>query len=210
MAFEPETEMLRRCLEGDADAWEDLFSRHYAAVGRFICGLGGLSPQDIEEVCQETFLSVIRSLGSFGGQSRLQTWIFRIAANKARDFRERALAAKRGGGQLTFSLDASDEEGRRLFEPVSEAPGPDARLLRAEQAQLIRRALDELGEPCREIIELRYFGDLSYDEISGALGMNIKTVSSRLSKCLDHLETVARRLFSEGERRKVPSNSPGT
>ena len=64
--------------------------------------------------------------------------------------------------------------------------------MNAEQVALVHQALDQLGEPCREIIELRYFGDLSYDEISRSLNLNPKTVSSRLSKCLDRLEAIAR------------------
>ena len=58
------------------------------------------------------------------------------------------------------------------------------------------RALERLGEPCREIIELRYFGDLSYEELARALELNPKTVSSRLSNCLDKLEGLARALLA--------------
>jgi len=58
----------------------------------------------VEEVCQEVFLSVIKHLGSFHGQSQFQTWLFRIATNKARDYRERQQAAKRGGGHTPASL----------------------------------------------------------------------------------------------------------
>jgi RNA polymerase sigma factor (sigma-70 family) len=69
-------------------------------------------------------------------------------------------------------------------------------LLRNEQAALLHRALAQLGEPCREIIELRYFGDLSYEELSVELELNPKTVSSRLSKCLDRLGGIAKKAFS--------------
>jgi RNA polymerase sigma factor (sigma-70 family) len=69
-------------------------------------------------------------------------------------------------------------------------------MLKEEQMEMVREALDMLGDPCREIIELRYFGDLSYEELSGALALHPKTVSSRLSKCLDRLESVARRIFA--------------
>ena len=62
--------------------------------------------EDAEEICQEVFLSVIRNLDSFHGESQFQTWLFRIAANKARDYRERRNAAKRGGGQNPISLQA--------------------------------------------------------------------------------------------------------
>lgn len=210
MAFETEIELLRKCRQGDPDAWDEVFKRHYTATARFISTLGDFSVEDLEEICQETFLSVIRNLKSFAGNSQLQTWIFRIAANKSRDFREKQTAAKRGGGRAPLSLQAEDAEGNRVLDPVSPLPGPDTELLRAEQMQMVRDALNELGEPCREIIELRYFGDLSYDEISTALDMNMKTVSSRLSKCLDQLEAIARRIFSEGAERGFPSKLPRT
>ena len=64
--------------------------------------------------------------------------------------------------------------------------------MNAEQMAGVRSALDRVDEPCREIIELRYFGDLSYEELSTTLNLNPKTVSSRLSKCLDRLEEIIR------------------
>jgi RNA polymerase sigma-70 factor (ECF subfamily) len=203
----PETELLARCRRGEADAWDELFDRHYAAAGRFLFQLShDFTPEDVEEICQETFLSVIRNLASFHGQSRFQTWLFRIATNKARDFRERQLAAKRGGGQVPFSLQAEDPQSGLTLDPPSAAPAPDAALLGAEQMALVRAALDQLGEPCREIVELRYFGDLSYEELSAELRLNPKTVSSRLSKCLDRLEEIVRRIFSGEKSPAFPSN----
>jgi RNA polymerase sigma factor (sigma-70 family) len=71
---------------------------------------------------------------------------------------------------------------------------------------LVRAAVDQLGEPCREIIELRYFGDLSYEELSRALKLNPKTVSSRLSKCLDRLEAIAHQTFLREQSPFLPSN----
>src|SRR6266478_454285 len=202
-----EAELLARCRRGEAAAWDELFDRYYAAAGRFIFQLGhDLTREDAEEICQETFLSVIKNLDSFHGESQFQTWLFRIAANKARDYRERLRAAKRGGGQITVSLQAEDPEHGLMLEPPSAAPGPDASLMSAEWAALVHQALDQLGDPCREIIQLRYFGDLSYDEISRTLGLNAKTVSSRLSKCLDRLEEIAQKVFSREKSGAFPSN----
>jgi RNA polymerase sigma-70 factor (ECF subfamily) len=203
----PEAELLTRCRGGDADAWDELFDRHYAAAGRFIFQLASdFTREDAEEICQEVFLSVIKNLQSFHGESQFQTWLFRIAANKARDYRERLHAAKRGGGQSPTSLDAEDPETGLTLDPPSPAPAPDADLLNLENAELVRAALDQLDEPCREIIELRYFGDLSYEELSRELKLNPKTVSSRLSKCLDRLEGIARRVFSREKAGVSPSN----
>lgn len=205
--MQAEAQLLARCRQGEADAWNELFDRHYAAVGRFVFQLASdFTPEDVEEVCQEVFLSVIRNLNSFHGDSQFQTWLFRIATNKARDFREKRNAAKRGGGQLTLSLQAEDAETGLTLDPPSTAPAPDVDLLNVERAELVREALDQIGEPCREIVELRYFGDLSYDELSNALQLNPKTVSSRLSKCLDKLEGITKNLFSSGKESTIPSN----
>ncbi len=207
MSPEPEAQLLARCRRGDAAAWDELFDRHYAAAGRFVFQLASdFTREDVEEVCQEVFLAVIKNLGSFQGDSQFQTWLFRIAANKARDFREKLHAAKRGGGQSPLSLQAEDSETGLTIDPPSPAPPPDVDLLNVERAELVREALDQVGEPCREIIELRYFGDLSYEELSAELKLNPKTVSSRLSKCLDKLELIVAKSFSGEKSGAFPSN----
>src|ERR1051325_670722 len=203
----PEAALLARCRRGEAEAWDELFDLHYAAAARFVFQLApDFSREDAEEICQEVFLSVIRNLDSFQGDCQFQTWLFRIATNKARDYRDRRQAAKRGGGQSTLSLQAEDPESGLTLDPPSPLPAPDENLVNAEQLALIRQSLDQLGEPWREIIELRYFGDLSYEELSRTLRLNPKTVSSRLSKCLDRLEAIARRNFSREKSGAFPSN----
>ena len=209
MISQEEKSLLNRCRRGDAAAWDELFSLHYDAAARFVFQLGkDFTREDAEEICQEAFLSVIRNLGSFHGQSQFQTWLFRIAANKARDYREKQTAAKRGGGRTPISLQAEDPETGLTLDPPSHSPTPDQALLQAEKADLVHHALERLEAPCREIIELRYFGDLSYEELSVELKLNPKTVSSRLSKCLDRLENLAQGIFS-GEGRPFPRLSNG-
>ena len=205
--MDSEAELLARCRRGEADAWDKLFDAHYAAAGRFIFQLApDFSHEDADEICQEVFLSVIKSLDAFNGESQFQTWLFRIATNKARDFREKRTAAKRGGGQTTISLQAENPETGLPPDPPSRAPGPDEFLMNAEQMGLVRDSLEQLSAPCREIVELRYFGDLSYEELGATLNLNVKTVSSRLSKCLDRLEEIARKIFSRETPDVFPSN----
>lgn len=197
--------LIAKCRNGDHDAWDRLFDKYYPVAARFVFQLSGdFSHEDTEEICQETFLAVVRNLDSFQGRSSFQTWLLRIAANKAMDFREKLRAAKRGGTAVHLSLDRRATEGEQAIDPPSPNPGPDKLLQTAETCQLVRESLDRLGELCREIIELRYFGDLSYAEIAGELRLNPKTVSSRLSKCLDRLTAIAKEIFPAELR--LPSN----
>lgn len=207
MDNDAEADLVARCRKGEPTAWDEVFQQHYAATGRFVFQLGAdFTPEDAEEICQEVFLSVIRNIDSFRCRSRLQTWIFRIAVNKCRDYRQRNQAAKRGGGQITVSLQDEDPDTGLPLDPPSAMPSPDLELLNAEHSLLIHKALAQIGDTCREIIELRYFGDLSYDEIGLSLELNPKTVSSRLSKCLDRLEAILRRSFSGENSAAFPSN----
>ena len=200
-----EGELLARCRRGDSAAWDELFDRHYAATGRFVAQVASdATREDVEEICQETFLTAIRSLAGFKDQCQVQTWLFRIAANKTSDYRERFRAAKRGGGLRPLSLHESDAETGLTLDPPSSAPSPDFSLIQTEEIGLVAKALDQLGEPCREVIQLRYFADLSYEEISSSLQLNPKTVSSRLSKCLDKLEELVKRLLLREEPVPVP------
>ena len=177
-----ESQLLARCLRGDAGAWDELFDAHYAPAGRLIHQVSSdFNAEDVEEICQETFLTVVKNLQSFQGNCQFQTWLFRIASNKAHDYIQKQRAAKRCGGQKTISLQAEDRDGFTIDPPANIA-GPDRALIEIEDAGLITRALEQLGGPCREVIELRYFADLSYEEISAELNLNPKTVSSRLSK----------------------------
>ena len=127
--------------------------------------------------------------------SQFQTWLFRIAANKARDYRQRQLAVKRGGGKETVPLDPVGSETEMPVDPPSPAPGPDLGLITAENIAAVGRAMEALDAESRELIELRYFADLSYEEIARSLGVNSKTISSRLSRCLDKLERILKRMI---------------
>lgn len=200
MSSTVEAELLSRCRAGNAEAWNELFDLHYGPASRFVFQLApDFTREDVEEVCQEVFLTVIKSLHTFQGNSQFQTWLFRVAANKARDYRQRQHAAKRGGGQVTISLHQEENDDRPPLDLPSPAPGPDGVLINAERLSVIGEAMQQLGGPCEEILELRYFGDLSYEEIAASLALNPKTVSSRLSKCLDKLEGVTRTLFARAE-----------
>lgn len=207
---EEEQELIQACLTGDEESWNRLFDRFYAPTARFVWRVSAsFREEDVQEICQETFLVVVKQLDRFEGRSGLGTWICRIALNRSRDFLESRLAQKRGGGALHLPLhggaaDAGESLGSQAVDMKARHP---ARGMEGEErAQLLEEVLQELGDPCREILELRYFGDLSYEEISALLNLNPKTVSSRLSKCLSKLSHLARPKFLEAFGTLFPSD----
>src|SRR6059058_1710855 len=144
-----DADLIARCRAGEADAWDALFDKYYPVAARFVFQLSAdFNHEDTEEICQETFLAVVRNLGSFQGKSSFQTWLLRIAANKAMDFRGKSRAEKRGGSFVHFSLDGPDE--REQIDLPSRGPGPDALLANAETCRLVRQCLDQLDDDCRE------------------------------------------------------------
>src|SRR3954451_23584656 len=141
-ALVSEAQIIAKCRAGNTAAWDSLFDKYYATVARFVFQLSGdFSHEDTEEICQETFLSVVRNLSSFQGRSSFQTWLLRIAANKAMDYREKTRAVKRGGNAVHIPIDAGRTNDRAPIDPASENPGPDALLQIAETSRLVRESL---------------------------------------------------------------------
>jgi RNA polymerase sigma-70 factor (ECF subfamily) len=187
-----ESELIRRCLRGDEEAWSQLFDTYYEPLYCFVFRQSPyLSAEQVEYLCQETLSAVVQNLRTFRGKSGLKTWIFQIALHRYRDWVDQIQAAKRGSGKMNVSLDQEDPEtglSRQVADPRSVDPAEG--LIRSERRAEIVESLEKLGEDCQEIIRLRYFGDLSYEEISEELRLNVKTVSSRLSKCLSKLREI--------------------
>ena len=135
----------------------------YGPLVYFWCRRIGLPAEDASDMLQEVFLSVIRNLDSFHGGSRFQTWLFRIATNKARDYRERRNAAKRGGGLARVSLDG---EALAVETLVDEVLAVDTALAR----------LEAVDERLARLVEWRYFGGMTDVEIAAALGVTDRTL----------------------------------
>lgn len=158
MKAEGEEQLIQRCRRGDEEAWKEVFSTHYEPVYRFVFQQSkDFTPEDVEEICQETFLAAIRNIWSFRSRSGLQTWLFRIAMNRGRDWIAKQRAAKRGGGVRPLPLEVPPPRGLRRREPVDPARLPDEVAAEVDDFTLVRDALDQLGGPCRDPIELHYF-----------------------------------------------------
>jgi len=194
-----EAELLERCQRGDAEAWNQLFDATTRRDVLFF-SWGRISPAKTRRRFARKYFwppsrTWIRSTARVSFNLALP-----IAANKARDYRKNATRQTRRG-HAPVSLQARMPRPARRSTP---ADLPDRMNVSCAPNNLPWcKILEQLGEPCREIVELRYFGDLSYEELSATLNLNRKTVSSRLSKCLDGSKNRAKDFFP-GEKRCFP------
>lgn len=160
-------------LDGDRDAFGWLVQRETASVHRACLRILG-DPHDAEEIAQEAFVTAFRSLGTYRGEAPLRAWLLRIATRLA--FRR---AARR---RPAVDLDALPE--RLLEEPRSD---PASLALTRERHAAIRSAVAALPGTYREVVALRFFGELALGEISEVTGRPLNTVKTHLRRGLERL-----------------------
>jgi RNA polymerase sigma-70 factor (ECF subfamily) len=178
-----ERALIRRCIAGDAAAFEPLVERYRQRVWR----LAYQVLHDREEawdVAQEAFVRAFHSLASFRGQSAFYTWLFRITVNVATDrHRQRGAQARAFGPERV----SEEEWARTTPDPGG---GPELQAARTEQRERIRSALDALPPKARTIIMLSDVEGLSYREIAEVLNCPIGTVMSRLHNARKRLKSI--------------------
>src|SRR5207237_9611882 len=149
-----DSDLIARCRAGEAAGWDALFDKYYPVAARFVFQLSAdFNHEDTEEICQETFLAVVRNLASFRGKSSFQTWLLRVAANKALDFRGKSRTGKRGGSMVHFSLDGAHEQGK--IDPRSQCHGPDTVLVNTGTSLINRQSHDLIVVTGRTWIVMR-------------------------------------------------------
>ena len=170
---------------GDSTAFEMLVDRYSSDIYALLYRLTD-DPNDASDLAQDTFLRALRSVKGFRGDASLKTWLFRIAINESRN---RFRWWKRRRRDVTVSLDVtigdSDQTLHDTLADHSESP-EDSALAREREVKL-GEALGQLKEVYREAVVLCDIEGLSYEETATALGLNIGTVKSRISRGRDEL-----------------------
>lgn len=161
-----EAALVHRAQQGDVAAFTDLYQRH----SRWVFGVAlrlVYNPGEAEEVTQDTFVQVWKSLPRFRGESQLRTWIHRICVNRC--YRSNTKRAAHRSEELPDELVSTDPD-----------PGTVA-VLRGEMADL-QRALAALPQGLRAALVLREFGGLAYEEVADALGITLTAARSRIHR----------------------------
>ena len=175
-----ERELVRKIKAGDPRAFETLVSDYESKIYALALRFTG-SPQDALDICQEVFLRIFRFVGNFNEDSKLSTWIYRIATNVCKD------TLSRRARNQDVPLDR--EEDGEVFDLglADNRYSPESALINAEIQDSIVSAILALPELYREIIILRDINGLSYDEIAAALELEVGTVKSRIARARERL-----------------------
>ena len=173
--------LIRRLQQRDEKAFEEIVRMYQHKVYNLVYRMIG-SQQEAEDIAQEVFVTVFKSVDSFRGEAKFSTWLYRIAANHCKN---RMKYLGRRSYKSTGELNEAAEREAVDAQPSSIRPhvdGPDAVLEGLEMERTVQEGIKALEEEHRVLVILRDVEDLSYEEISSITGLELGTVKSRLHR----------------------------
>jgi RNA polymerase sigma-70 factor (ECF subfamily) len=182
--------LIERCLRGDQDAWETIVRQHWRKVFNVAYKFVGRH-EEAEDLTQDIFLKIFRSLGTFDRRANFQTWLISVSRNLCIDY-YRSVRKERE----TIDRQLTAEEAG----PVSLDAGPLVALEQRDLAEMLRRALQTLPDSLRTAVMMRDIQELSYQEIAGRLRLPEGTVKSRINRGRKELARQILRLRQDDER----------
>ena len=190
-ASDTDQQLVQRAQRGDLRAFDLLVLKYQgriaALVSRYVSDAG-----EVEDVTQEAFIKAYRALGKFRGDSAFYTWLYRIAANAAKNH----LVAK--GRRPRADATIEDAEGFDEGGMLSESASPEALAMGGELAEVVESAMNELPDELRAALMLREFEGLSYDDIADVLGCPVGTVRSRIFRAREAIDQRVKEQISGG------------
>jgi RNA polymerase sigma factor (sigma-70 family) len=188
--------IVARALKGEERAYAELLNRYRDSVYYVLLKMVS-NPADAEDLTIEAFGKAFNRLSQYTPSHAFSTWLFRIATNNCIDFMR-----KKSQSPLAYDHE-NDDEGNPVRNVASDAPDPEKTMIDRETAHQINDIMKYLKPRYRRIIELRYFNDRSYEEISAELGLPIGTVKARLfrAKTLLHSMITSKKANSDFNRR---------
>lgn len=170
---DPDIQLVERMARGESNALDELYARYGSALLGFL--VSRLSNRQLaEEVLQDVMLAAWKNAGSFRGDSKVKTWLFVIARN-------RAINTHRKRSPELVQLNES-------FGYQSEDTGPMERMIKQANREVVRSAIEQLPEGQREVLILVFYNQLSGPETASVLGISEGTVKSRLHRAKNQLK----------------------
>ncbi len=174
-------QIVKRALAGDADAFGEIVRRWERKIFALSYGMLG-SAEDARDATQETFLAAFRNLRGFRGDAKVSSWLHRIAVNQCITRQRRSRVRAETG--IEDELEAT---GERFLSTAPHA-SPAHATEKKERRAAVRNAVSSLPAELREVVLMKEFEEMTFQEISDALHIPLSTVKSRLYTALKQLE----------------------
>ena len=185
-------ELVTRAANGDQAAFQTLVERHRSMVYRVAYQFAG-NHYDAEDIAQEVFIKVYRSLDRFRQDAQLTSWLYRIVMNACIDHRRRQ--------HPSATAPFGEEAEQRLLNTPEEQPGPDDRAYAEELGQVLENEVGRLPEGQRIVFVMRHHQGLKLSEIAESLGLAEGTVKRQLHAAIHRLrKTLSSANVTVGER----------
>jgi RNA polymerase sigma-70 factor (ECF subfamily) len=187
--------LIERSKNGDVSAFEMLIEAYQKKVFNLAYRIIG-NYDDANDLAQEAFIRIFRSISGFRGQSSFSTWIYRITTNVCLD----EIRKRKNKSVQYLDEDIQTDDGEMQRQIISDDPLPEEIAERKELRAAINDSLGELKEEYRIIITLRDIQGMSYEEIAKVLDCPTGTVKSRINRARQALKNVLltkRELFRE-------------
>jgi RNA polymerase sigma-70 factor (ECF subfamily) len=188
----PDT-LIERCLMGDQAAWDAIVRQHWRKVFNVAYKFVG-KHDEAEDLAQDIFLKIFKSLDTFDRRANFQTWLISISRNLCIDYYR---SSKKERRTIDRDVNAAD------LSPVSVEVGPLAALEQQDMALLLRQALKGLPPSLRTAVLLRDLHDLSYQEIADRLKLPEGTVKSRINRGRKELARQVTKLRHQADARRA-------
>src|ERR1700674_1460205 len=176
--------VIQRCLHGDQSAWDLIVRQHWRKVFNVAYKFVGRH-DEAEDLTQDIFLKVFKSLETFDRRANFQTWLISVSRNLCIDHYR---SVRKERETINRDVDASD------LSPASLDEGPVAAIEQRDRVMLLRQALAALPESLRTAVLMRDIQERSYQEIADALRLPEGTVKSRINRGRTELARQIRKL----------------
>ena len=181
--------VIQRCLAGDQDAWSQIVRQHWRKVFNIAYKFTG-KHDEAEDLTQDVFLKIFKSLNTFDRRANFQTWLVSVSRNLCIDHYR---SVRKERETIDRDVDAGE------LTPAASTPSAYVQLEQRGRVELLRRALAELPPTLRSAVMLRDIQELSYQEIADHLQLPEGTVKSRINRGRTELARQIRRLRDELE-----------
>jgi RNA polymerase sigma-70 factor, ECF subfamily len=199
-----EAKFVARLVARDEGAFNELVVAYERRVFALVFRMIGRR-EEAEDLAQEVFVQVFKAIDQFRGESKLSTWIFRIAVNLCKN-RAKYLSRRRSNDQddVHEMADRMSGEGGKGV-TVGDISRPDEILEGVQLERIVKRAIAEVDPDFREVLILRDVEDMSYDEIAHVTGLAEGTVKSRIFRARAQLRALVEKALGDKLRSEKKS-----